>query len=56
MIGSIAAKLMAFNRPDEKQKEVFAEKFSHLSNWFPHLTLQETIDKALFESAHEVAK
>ena len=56
MISSIAAKLMAFNRPDEKQKEVFAEKFSHLSNWFPHLTLQETIDKALFESAQEVAK
>ena len=54
MIGSIAAKLMAFNRPDEKQKEVFAEKFSDLSNWFPHLTLQETIDKALFESAQEV--
>mgnify|MGYP003139729557 len=47
---------MAFNRPDEKQKEVFAEKFSYLSNWFPNLTLQETIDKALFESAQEVAK
>tara|TARA_R100001443_G_scaffold17957_5_gene28606 strand:- start:64 stop:204 length:141 start_codon:yes stop_codon:yes gene_type:complete len=37
---------MAFNRPDENEKKLFIEKFSHLSNWFPHLTLEETIKKS----------
>ena len=37
---------MAFNRPDENEKKLFIEKFSHLTNWFPHLTLEETIKKS----------
>ena len=32
------------NKPDFMKKITFVEKFTHLQNWFPHLTLEETIN------------
>jgi hypothetical protein len=35
------------NKPDLMKKITFVEKFTHLQNWFPHLTLEETINLSM---------
>jgi len=32
------------NKPDLLEKIYFIEKFTRLQNWYPHLTLEETIN------------
>jgi len=32
------------NKPDLMAKIYFIEKFTRLQNWYPHLTLEETIN------------
>jgi len=32
------------NKPDLMKKIYFVEKFTQLQNWYPHLTLEETIN------------
>jgi len=34
---------MSLTRPDENEKKFFIKTFKDLSNWSPHLTLNETI-------------
>tara|TARA_R100001591_G_scaffold56637_1_gene66273 strand:- start:276 stop:479 length:204 start_codon:yes stop_codon:yes gene_type:complete len=34
---------MSLTRPDENEKQFFIKHFKELTNWSPHLTLNETI-------------
>ena len=34
---------MSLSRPHENEKKFFIQKFKHLANWYPHLTLDETV-------------
>tara|TARA_R100000231_G_scaffold40400_1_gene35243 strand:- start:408 stop:602 length:195 start_codon:yes stop_codon:yes gene_type:complete len=34
---------MSLTRPDENEKKFFIKSFQDLTNWSPHLTLNETI-------------
>ena len=38
---------MSLSRPHENEKKFFIQRCKHLANWFPHLTLEETIKLAL---------
>jgi len=35
---------MSLSRPEENEKKFFIKEFQNLLNWYPHLTLQETIN------------
>ena len=35
---------MSLSRPEENEKKFFIKEFQNLINWYPHLTLQESIN------------
>ena len=38
---------MSLSRPHENEKKFFIQSFKHLANWYPHLTLDETVKLTL---------
>tara|TARA_B100000161_G_scaffold206292_1_gene151396 strand:- start:796 stop:1065 length:270 start_codon:yes stop_codon:yes gene_type:complete len=40
-------RIMSLSRPHENEKKFFIQSFKHLANWYPHLTLDETMKLAL---------
>ena len=47
---------MSLSRPHENEKKFFIQKFKHLANWYPHLTLDETIKLSLSQLDQEKQK
>ena len=37
---------MSLTRPNENEKKFFIKEFQNLANFYPHLTLQETMNLA----------
>jgi len=44
---------MSLSRPHENEKKFFIQKFKHLANWYPHLTLDETVKLTLSQLDQE---
>ena len=38
---------MSLSRPHENEKKFFIRSFKHLANWYPNLTLDQTMKLAL---------
>jgi hypothetical protein len=38
---------MSLSRPHENEKKFFIRTFKHLANWYPHLTIDETVKLTL---------
>ena len=44
---------MSLSRPHENEKKFFIRTFKHLANWYPHLTIDETVKLALAQLDQE---
>ena len=44
---------MSLSRPHENEKKFFIQTFKHLANWYPNLTMNETIKLTLAKLERE---